>query len=173
MSRPGPLVRRARGVAIEHRPAAPSCHAHKVAFEPALSQPFVGERVPELVNVEPLETCYRCSPLEGLHDTPSLQPALLAEPKPLTLGITVARPSTEVAIEGPGDVRSEGQGSSRAALAHDDRDILSHVEVGDLQVGDLRQPTAGVVVEEQQRHVPAIVKLRFPLHALTMASIWS
>jgi len=65
----------------------------------------------------------------------------------------------QVAIERLGGLVAERAGPRSTALAHDDRDLLVHVDVVELEAGELGPPHAGVEEEPDDRRVAAGVEV--------------
>jgi hypothetical protein len=98
----GALASRARAVALKHLPAAPAGQAHEVGLAAAAREPAVGERVAELVRMQPVaEPRLAAALADDLGDPAVGHPALATDPKPRQIGMARSLPHPDVAVEGP------------------------------------------------------------------------
>ena len=85
---------------MQHGAGLPAGQAHQVGLPAAFGQPLVGEGVAQLVRVQAGQTSLLAAASQHLHQAPSGQPALRPKPQPGQRGVLVARPGTQVAVQG-------------------------------------------------------------------------
>jgi hypothetical protein len=131
-------------VAAEHLAGSPAGKAHEVGLAATVGEPGVGERVAELMRMQPRQAGLLAAAAHELLDAPRGQATALAKPQPWQMGVLVPVADAKVAIQRNGGLAPVGQGALAAALAQHQRHVQLQVQVDELEVGQLAPSDASL-----------------------------
>ena len=164
-----PLVGGTCSVPLQHRAALPAADPHQVALSPALVQPVMRERMPELLGMYVAEVrLVRAAP-DHLGDARIEQPPLSTEPKPPLAGGGSPRAHAQVAVDRSNCLVADWQQALASARAEHTDQSLVEVDIGvQIVIGIVAQPShfsaPGSRVHEhaQDRVVAPRLEIRTP-----------
>jgi hypothetical protein len=84
-----PLIGSRGAIALQHRAGLPASQPHEVRLATAFREPLMGEGMPQPMRVQVRQTGLVATSLQHLRQPRGRQPALLAQPQPLKVGLRV------------------------------------------------------------------------------------